>query len=65
MNFFFEEEDEKEEEEKDEDEENPIEVEEKVHQVSPNTPSKQVHKNHPSHHIIGNKDTGVETRRKI
>jgi hypothetical protein len=60
---IFEEEDEKEEEE--EDEENLTEVEEKVQQVSPKTPSKQVQKNHPSDQIIGNKDAGVETRRKI
>jgi hypothetical protein len=40
MEQLFEEEDEKEEEEEDEDEDNPIEVEEKVQQVSPNTPSK-------------------------
>jgi hypothetical protein len=33
--------------------------------VSPKTPSKQVQKNHPSDQIIGNKDAGVETRRKI
>ena len=32
----------------DEDEENPTEVEEKVQQVSPKTPSKRVQKNHPS-----------------
>ena len=61
----FEEEDEKEEEEEDEDEENPTEVEEQVQQLSPKTPSKRVQKNHPSDHIIGNKDEGVETRRKI
>jgi hypothetical protein len=29
------------------------------------TPSKQVQKNHPSDHIIGNKGAGVETRRRI
>jgi transposase InsO family protein len=40
MEQLFEEEDEKEEEEEDEDEENPTEVEEKVQQVSPKTPSK-------------------------
>jgi hypothetical protein len=48
MEQLFEEEDEKEEEEEDEDEENLIEVEEQVQQVSPKTPSKRVHKNHPS-----------------
>jgi hypothetical protein len=42
MEQLFEEEDEKEE------EENPTEVEEKVQQVSPKTPSKRVQKNHPS-----------------
>jgi transposase InsO family protein len=67
MEQLFEEEDEKEEEEEDEDEdeENPTEVEEQVQQVSPKTPSKRVQKNHPSDQIIGNKDAGVETRRKI
>jgi hypothetical protein len=65
MEQLFEEEDEKEEEDEDEDEENPTEVEEKVQKVSPKTPSKQVQKNHPSDQIIGNKDAGVETRRKI
>jgi hypothetical protein len=33
--------------------------------VSPKTPSKRVQKNHPSDKIIGNKDVGVETRRRI
>jgi hypothetical protein len=67
MEQLFEEEDEKEEEEEDEYEyeENPTEVEEQVQQVSPKTPSKRVQKNHPSDQIIGNKDAGVETRRKI
>jgi hypothetical protein len=67
MEQIFEEEDEKEEEEEDEDEdkENPTEVVEQVQQVFPNTPSKRVQKNHPSDQIIGNKDAGVETRRKI
>jgi hypothetical protein len=65
MKQLFEEEDEKEEEEEEEDEENPTEVEEQVQQVSPKTPSKRVQKNHPSDQIIGNKDAGVETRRKI
>src|ERR1700678_3137557 len=66
MEQLFEEEDEKEEEEEDEeeDEENPTEVEEKIQQVSPKTPSKRVQKNHPSDQIIGNKDARVETRRK-
>jgi hypothetical protein len=40
MEQLFEVEDEKEEEEGDEDEDNPIEVEEKVQQVSPKTPNK-------------------------
>jgi hypothetical protein len=48
-----------------EDEENPIEAEEQVQQVSTKTPSKRAQKNHPSDQIIGNKDVGVETRRKI
>jgi hypothetical protein len=58
-------EDEKEVEEEDEDEEKPTEVEEQVQKVSPKTPSKQVQKNHSSDQIIGNKDAGVETSRKI
>jgi hypothetical protein len=45
--------------------ENLTEVEDQVQQVSPKTPSKRVQKNHPSNQIIGNKDAGVETRRKI
>jgi hypothetical protein len=67
MEQLFEEEDEKKEEEEDEDEyeENLIEVEEQVQQVSPKIPRKRVQKNHPSDQIIGNKDAGVETRRKI
>jgi hypothetical protein len=65
MKQLFEEEDEKEEEEEDEDEENLTELEEQVQQVSPKTPSKRVQKNHPLDHIIGNKDAGVEARRKI
>jgi hypothetical protein len=64
MEQLFEEE-EAEDEVKDEDEENLIETKEKVQQVSPKTPSKRVQKNHPSDQIIGNKDAGVETRRKI
>ena len=65
MEQLFEEEDEKEVEEEDEDEENPVEAEEQVQKVSPKTPRKWVQKNHPSDQIIGNKDAGVETRRKI
>jgi hypothetical protein len=63
MEQLFEEEDEKEVEE--EDEENTTKAEEQVQQLSPKTPSKRVQKNHPSDQIIGNKDAGVETRRKI
>jgi hypothetical protein len=52
MEQLFEGKDEKEEEEEDEyedeDEENLTEVEERVQQVSPKTPNKQVQKNHPS-----------------
>jgi hypothetical protein len=33
--------------------------------VSPKKPNKQVQKNHPLDQIIGNKDVGVETRRRI
>jgi hypothetical protein len=64
MEQLFEEE-EAEDEVEEEDEENLTETEEKVQQVSPKTPSKRVQKNHPSDQIIGNKDAGVETRRKI
>jgi hypothetical protein len=48
-----------------EDEEDQIEVEEQVQQVPPKTPRKRVQKNHPLDQIIGNKDVGVETRRRI
>ena len=65
MEQLFEEEDENEVEEEDENEENPTEAEEQFQQVSPKTPRKRVKKNHPSDQIIGNKDAGVETRRKI
>jgi hypothetical protein len=58
-------EEEAEDEVQEEDEENPTETKEKYQQVSPKTPSKRVQKNHPSDHIIGNKDAGVETRRNI
>jgi hypothetical protein len=33
--------------------------------LPPKTPRRQVQKNHPSDQIIGNKDVGVETRRRI
>jgi hypothetical protein len=65
MEQLFEEEDEKEVEEEDEDEENPTKAEEQFQQVSLKTHRKRVQKNHPSYLIIGNKDAGVETRRKI
>jgi hypothetical protein len=65
MEQLFEEEDEKKVEEEDEDEVNPTKAEEQVQQVSPKTASKQVQKKHPSDQIIGNKDAGIETRRKI
>jgi hypothetical protein len=61
--FENEEEDEKEVEE--EDEENLTEEEEEVQQVSPKTPRRRVQNNHPSNQIIGNKDAGVEIRRRI
>ena len=48
-----------------EDEEDPIETEDQVQQVTPKMPRRQVQKNHPSNQIIGNKDAGVETRRRI
>jgi hypothetical protein len=64
MEQLFEEEDEKEVEEEDEDEENTTKAEEQVQKVSSKTPSKRVQKNHPSDQIIGNKDAGVETKRK-
>jgi hypothetical protein len=65
MEQLYEEEAEDEEEVEGEDEEDHIEVEEKVHKVPPKTPSKRVQKNHPPDHIIGNKDAGVETRRRV
>jgi hypothetical protein len=64
-NKLYEEEAKDEEEVEEEDEEDQTEVEEKVQQVPPKTPSKRVQKNHPSDQIIGNKDAGVETRRRI
>jgi FtsZ-interacting cell division protein YlmF len=65
MEQLYEEEEEDEEEVEGEDEEDQTEVEEQVQQVPPKTPRKQVQKNHPSDQIIGNKDAGVETRRRI
>jgi hypothetical protein len=62
---LYEEEEKDEEEVEGEDEEDQTEVEEKVQQVPPKTPRKQVQKNHPSDQIIRNKDAGVETRRRI
>jgi hypothetical protein len=58
----------KEEEEEGEDEEQHLEAEEKEQQdlqVPPNTPRKQIQKNHPLDQIIGKKDARVETRRRI
>jgi hypothetical protein len=53
-------------EESDEEEEKPeAEKEQQDLQVPPKTPSRRVQKNHPSEQIIGNKDAGVETRRRI
>jgi hypothetical protein len=46
-------------------EEYQTEVEEQVQQVPPKTPSERIPKNHPSDQIIGNKDEGVETGRRI
>jgi hypothetical protein len=46
-------------------EEDQIKVEKEVQQVPPKTPNKIVQKNHPSDHIIRNKDARIETRRKI
>ena len=48
-----------------EDEEDPTETEEQVQQVTPKTPRRRVQKNQPSDQIIGNKDVGVETRRRM
>jgi hypothetical protein len=64
MELLFEEE-EAEDEVEEEYEENLKETEEQVQQVSPKTPNKRVHKNHPSDQIIGKKDAGVGSRRKI
>jgi hypothetical protein len=41
------------------------EEEEQVHQFPPKTPRRRVQNNHPSDQIIGNKDIGFETRRRI
>ena len=38
---------------------------EKVQQVCLKTPNRHVQKNHHSYQIIGNKDAGVETRRRM
>ena len=65
MEQLYEEEGEDEEEVGGEYEEDQIEVEEQVQQVPPKTPRKRVQKNHPLDQIIGNKDVGVETRRRI
>jgi hypothetical protein len=65
MEKIYEEEEENEEEVEREDEEDQTEVEEKVQQVPPKIPIKQVQKNHPSDQIIRNKDAGVDTRRGI
>jgi hypothetical protein len=65
MEQLYEEETKDEKEVEGEDEEDLIEAEEKVQQVPPKTPSRRVQKNHPSDQIIGNKDAGVETRRRI
>ena len=65
MEQLYEEKAEDEEEVEGEDEEHHTEVEDQVQLVPAKTPSKRVQKNHPSDHIIGNKDAGVETRRKI
>jgi hypothetical protein len=65
MEQLFEEEAEDEKEVEEEYEENSKEAEEQVQQVPPKTPSRRVQKNHPSDQIIGNKDVGVETRRRI
>ena len=65
MEQLYEEEAEEEEEVHGQDEEDQTKVEEKVQQVPPKTPSKRVQKNHPSDHIIKNKDAGFETIRRI
>ena len=65
MEQLYEEESRDEEEVEEEDEEHHTEIEEQVQQVPPKTPSKRVQNNHPLDQIIGNKDVGVETRRKI
>jgi hypothetical protein len=65
MEKLYEEEAKDEKEVEGEDEEDLKEEEEKVQQVSPKTPKRQVQENHPSYQIIGNKDVVVETRRRI
>jgi hypothetical protein len=65
MEHLYEEKTKDEEEVEGEDEEYRTEVEDKVHQLPPNTPNKQVQKNYPSDQIIRNKDVGFETRKRI
>jgi hypothetical protein len=65
MEHVYEEEENDEEEVEGKDQEYQTEVEEKIQQVPPKTPSKRVQKNHPSNQIIRNKDVGFETRRRI
>jgi hypothetical protein len=65
MEQVYEEEAEDEKEVEGEDEEDLTKEEEKVQQVPPKKSSRRVQKNHSSDHIIGNKDVGVETRRRI
>jgi hypothetical protein len=62
---LYEEEVEDEKEVEGEDEEDPTEAKEQVQQVPPKTSRRRAYKNHPSDQIIGNKDAGVETRRRI
>jgi hypothetical protein len=65
MEKLYEEEAKDEEEVEGEYEKDQTEVEDQVQQVPPKTPNKRVQKNHSSDQIIGNKDAGVETRRRI
>jgi hypothetical protein len=65
MEHILEEEEEDEKEVEEEYEKNLKEEKQKVHQVRPKTPTRQVQNNHPPDHIIANKDAKVETRRRI
>jgi hypothetical protein len=61
----FKEEEVEEEEEQECPEEEKAQDENQYVQVPPKKPRRQVQKNHPPKHIIGNKDAGIKTRRRM